>query len=358
MGVNGVFGYNNGNGFMNPWLPQAGLFGLGANPYLPTAGFLTSTLGYAPGNIWAARDWTQAAQSWTHCAAYPYGFHFNFTGRRNQYVVADPNQMSYQTALGLQTGQTFGGMNAQQLGAYFGQRNDRFVVNLSVTKIVSDLQWVQSIGGCKEKDYMKADENKELREEVIALEKQAEEMLKQFEEVMKEADSLSTEELRSKVNVYAEKAKTMRGQSDDLYKRIQEAKDAYNDKKLAAAEEEAKKKAEEAEKAAKETEKVENTETVDEDPDTEKVDETEKDDDTGKAEETKKQEGKPPEVKTSPKKTEVTEKGTKLEKGVKGKADGQKRTGKFYEYEGRIYQIIASEPEPVDKTDEVEKITA
>lgn len=227
MGCNGVYGLF-GNGFMNP--------------YLPMAGYLTSTLGHSPCNIWPARNWTQAAQSWTHCAAYPYGFNFNFTGRRTQYIVADPFQMPYQTALGLQTGQVYGGMSADQLKYCFEQRNERFVVDLSVTKTVSNLQQVKSIGACKDFAYMKAEENKELRDEVVALEKKAEELLKQFEEVMKDANSLGTDELAAKVKVYSENAKALVGESDELYKRVKEAEKAYNDKKTeeaAAAAEEA-----------------------------------------------------------------------------------------------------------------------
>ncbi len=313
MGCNGVYGLF-GNGFMNP--------------YLPMAGYLTSTLGHSPCNIWPARNWTQAAQSWTHCAAYPYGFNFNFTGRRTQYIVADPFQMPYQTALGLQTGQVYGGMSADQLKYCFEQRNERFVVDLSVTKTVSNLQQVKSIGACKDFAYMKAEENKELRDEVVALEKKAEELLKQFEEVMKDANSLGTNELAAKVKVYSENAKALVGESDELYKRVKEAEKAYNDKKT----EEAAAAAEESAAGAGDNDGATKPSGGDE---TQKPDYT------------------PPKPKTSTQKTEVMDKGTKVK--VKNK-QGEALSGKYYEYEGKIYKITSDNAKPIDVTDKVDKV--
>lgn len=328
-GILGCFDYNNRGDSISCRLQ---------NPYLPTAGYLTSTLGSCPANIWPARNWTQAAQGWTHCAAYPYGFYFNFTGRRNQYVVADANQMPYQIAMGLQTGQVYGVPSAQQLNSYFAQRNERFIVNLSATKTVSNLQQAKSIGACKDYEYMKADENKALRDEVIAVEKKAEELLKQFEEAMKDADKLSTSELEAKVKIYSKAAKTLVGKSDDLYKRIQKAEKAYHDKKVKEAEDKAK---EAADNAGSEGASGSGGGT--EDP-------------AAKTDAPERQEGKPPEVKTSAKKSDVTEKGTRVKVKAKGDTEDQALTGKYYEYDGKIYLVEAESAEPIDKTDKVEKI--
>lgn len=307
------------------------------NPYLSPAGYLTSTLGSCPANIWASRNFTQAAQGWTHCAAFPYGFNLNFTGRRNQYVVANAFEMPYEIALGLHTGQTYTGMGAAGLSAYFAQRNARFCVNISATKTASNLQQAKSIGACKDYDYMKAEENKALREEVIEIEKKAEELLKQFEEAMKDADKLSTSELDAKIKVYSEAAATLVGKSDDLYKRVKEAEKAYAEAKVKEAEE----------KAKEDAGKTGSSDDAGEDPAKK----------SGTADETKRQEGTPPEVKTSAKKSEVKEKGTRVKVKAKGDAANKEVIGYYYKYDGKIYLVEAESAEPLDKTDKVEEIT-
>ncbi len=220
MCTNGVFGYGLfGNGFMNP--------------YLPTAGFLTSTLGHCPANIWPARNYTQMANVWTHSAAYPYGFYFNFSGRP-QYVVADAFQMPYQTAMGLQTGGIYSAApSPYQLQMTFAAMNEQAGVRIVAGEAGTNLQKAKSIAACKDQDFMKADDNKDLRDEAIALEKKADELLKQLEEAMKDFQQgkLSTEQAAAKVKVLADKAKELVGESDALYERIKEAQKKYTEKK-------------------------------------------------------------------------------------------------------------------------------
>lgn len=334
MGCNGVYGY--------------GLFGNGfENPYLPMAGYLTASLRSCPANIWDARNWTQAGQSWTHIAAYPYGFNFNFTGRRNQYYVANPFDMPYQTALGLQTGQLFSGVGVERLKAGFEDRNKRFCVNLAATRAASNLQQAKSIGDCKDKDYMKAEENKALRDEVIAVEKKAEDLLKQFDEAMKDADKLSTSELDAKVTVYYEAAKTLVEKSDDLYERVKKAEKAYSEAKVKEAEAKAKKAADKAGSgdgagAGNGAGAADGA-----------------GDGAGAADGAGNEDPvvQPPEVKTSASKTEITTKGTEVKCKKKGSTGNEAITGPFYEYKGKIYKIKDNVAEPQDVTDKVEKIT-
>ncbi|MCM1010773.1 MAG: hypothetical protein NC390_07865 [Fusobacterium sp.] len=214
MGCNGVYGLF-GNGF--------------TNPYLPMANFLTGTLGYKPCNIWPARNYTQFANVWTHNASYPYGFYFNFSGRPH-YTVADAFRMPYQTAMGLQTGQTYGVPSIAALQMQFAQMNEASGIRIDSQLTASKLGKAKSIGACKDEPFMKAEENKELREEVLAMEKKADDLLKQLEDVMKQAseEKLSSSEAAAKIKVLSDAAKELVGETDELFKRITEAQEAYD----------------------------------------------------------------------------------------------------------------------------------
>lgn len=336
MGCNGVYGLF-GNGFMNP--------------YLPMANFLTGTLGYKPCSIWSARNYTQFANVWTHNASYPYGFYFNFSGRPH-YTVADAFQMPFNTALGLQTGQTYGAPSIAALQMQFEQMNEASGVRIDAQITAGKLGKAKSIGACKDQSFMKAEENKELREEVLAMEKKAEDLMKQLEDVMKQTSEgkLSAAEASAKIKVLSDVAKQLvgydeevdgktehhDGEADLLYNRIKDAEKAYNDKKVKEAEDKAKEEADKAEDTGKDG-------TVNEE--------------TGNAEETgtpeKKNEYEQPTPKTSAEKKDVTEKGTRVK--VKNKA-GKVLSGKYYEYNGKIYKIKNEEATPIDVTDQVDKI--
>lgn len=222
-----------------------GTFRYGYGDYLgDMSKFFTRSLAYCPGNIWSARNYTQAWNTYTYQAAQPYGFYFNFTGRPH-YIVADPFQMPYQTALELHGYSNPYVPTAAGTAAKLTQMTEQAGLEAKVGQTVYDLQERVVIGKWKDEACL-ADEP-ELKKEVEELSQKIENVLKKIKETMENKEKLSSQEVSAKVDALVEVAKPLIEEANTLRDKLVEVKAEYDKKK---AEELADKAKEEAEAAS------------------------------------------------------------------------------------------------------------
>lgn len=321
-------------GFRTDSLSLYGNRGYGYGDYLcDMSKFFTRSLAYCPGNIWNARNWTQALNVRTHFAAQPYGFYYNFTGRPH-YVVADPFQMPYQTAMALHGYADPSVPTAATTAAKLEMMTAQAAMEAKAGQTFYDLSEAKSISAWKDAKCLAGEdeEKAQLRKEAEELGKKIEKTLKDLQEAMENKAKLTPEEVGEKIDAIVAEAQPLLTQAKELRDKCRKIEEEYNKKK--AEEAAAKKEEGAAEEAADEAE----------DPAAEEAAEEEK------------TEYVAPEAKTSPEKDKVTKEGTRVK--VKAKGGTEELAGKYYEYDGKIYKVTNGKAKPEDVTDKVEKMPA
>lgn len=314
-----------------------GGYGYGYGDYLcDMSKFFTRSLDYCPGNIWNARNWTQALNVYTHQAAQPYGFYYNFTGRPH-YVVADPFQMPYQIAMGLHGYADPSVPTAASTAAKLEMMTAQAGMEAKAGQTFYDLSEAKTISSWKDAKCLAGDdeEKMELRQEAEELGKKIEKALTELQEAMENKAKLTPDEVGKKIDAIIAEAKPLITQAKELADKCRKIEAEYNNKK--ADEKAVKDKAEEGD-----------------DPSVENPDDAV--DDSDAPAEDERPDYVPPENKTSPEKDKVTKEGTRVK--VKAKGGTEELAGKYYEYDGKIYKVTNGEAKPVDVTDKVEKMPA
>lgn len=206
--------------------------------------FFTRSLAYCSGNVWNARNFTQAWNVYNHQAAQPYGFYYNYTGRPH-YIVADPFQMPYQTALELHGYANPYVPTAAGTAAKLQQMTEQAALEAKVGQTVMDLQQRVEIGKWKDAECL-ADQP-ELKKEAEELSKKIKNILDKLHETMENKEKLSAQDVGAKIDALIEVAKPLIEEANTLIKNLTEAKAEYDKKK---AEEVADKARQDAEDAA------------------------------------------------------------------------------------------------------------
>lgn len=310
--------------------------------------FFTRALDNFPCYRWAASNCTNAWEIHNNTAAFPYSFSYTYPGKPPYYYNADPYEMSWQTAMGLQG-------YRQQYGF------DGILANASVSIASKGIELDAGIANTKLKtvktlscyadseDELKAEDGTDLKAKAKELIEKANAQIAQLKKIMENEEDLSVSEIREKVSVIYKTADGLYKEAETLSKKLKSAAEKVAEAKAAAA------------AATVDTGEGDGTGTTGgtgTGTGTGTGDGTGTTGGTGTGDGTgvdAPSQGQPPVVKTSPEKTDVETKGTKVK--VKAKGGTEALAGKYYEYNGKIYKIVAAEAKPVDVTNDVEKIT-
>lgn len=205
------------------------------------AQFFTRSLAYRPGNIWHARNYTQALNEYSYFASQPYGFYYNFSGRPH-YVVADPFKMPYQTAMALHGYGNGGAPTAAETYAQMQQMTNQAGLQARASQTAMDLEARLPIGQWKDNEALA--EHPELKKEAKELAAKIENILKKIKEAMENKDQLTFEEVSAKVDALIEVAKPLIERANELQKECEEIAAEYSKEKAEKAAEEARTSAE------------------------------------------------------------------------------------------------------------------
>lgn len=205
--------------------------------------FFTRSLAYCPGNIWSARNYTQAWNTYTYHAAQPYGFYFNYTGRPH-YIVADPFQMPYQTAMELHGYANPYVPTAAGTAAKLQQMTEQAGLEAKAGQTIYDLQERVEIGKWKDQECLA--DKPELKKEVEELAAKIENVLKKIKETMENKEKLSSNEVSAKVDALVEVAKPLIEEANTLRDKLIETKTEYDKNKAQELADKAKEQAEQA----------------------------------------------------------------------------------------------------------------
>lgn len=212
------------------------------------------------------------------------------------------------------------------------------------------------VGSALSDDCMKEAENAELKREGEAIRAKAKYISEQLDALARNELNLSPEVIYTRVKFLQKLIDGDPNAEDEnaklgLDKRMQEFSKKYDEARRAYLE----RQAQEAEAAAQaEAEAAEHPETEEEHPTAE---ETDNDGDDSADESVDDGHDDPPPVQTSAKKEEVVANGTKVKVVAKDAEDNDDNqlSGKYYEYNGKIYKVTDSKAEPEDVTDKVKK---
>lgn len=188
----------------------------------------TRDLAFCPGAIWNARNYTQAWNTYTYHAAQPYGFYLNYTGRPH-YIVADPFEMPYQTALELHGYSNPCVPTAATTAAKIEMLTAQAGLEAKAGQVVYDLKDRAAIAQWKDAECLK--DKPELKKEVEELAEKLENMLKKIYEAMENKEKLSMPEVEAKIDALIEASKPLKEQANALKEKLEKVYNEYNKKK-------------------------------------------------------------------------------------------------------------------------------
>ena len=271
-----------------------------------------------------------------HNDAYPFSLMFDF-GRGPKY--ADISDYDYRTALGLQGVDTsyMAKYALQQQYAGIAMQGDFTNADKLISANLTTAKEILTIG----KNEPRLADRTELQAQLAKLEADIKAQEEEYNEIVGDKELSDTDRLK-KLQALKTKTATTKTTAEALYKVMDKIMKAIIAAEKQEQEEKAKQEAEANRQAADDATRLAASDQASEAP-------------TAPTAPTDNAGYEPPPAGNSDLKTKVTEKGTKVSVKYKGK-DGAP-AGKFYEYNGEIYQVTTTGAEPVKVTDQVEKIT-
>ncbi len=204
------------------------------------ATWYTRSLRWNPGNIWLARNYTQAADSYIHMASQPYGFYSNYTGRP-RYVVLSQYELPYQTALRMHGYKVDMQPNPEEV---LNSIADNSIIAALPNKFKESLQKLQSIGAWK--DHEALEDHPELKEEAKNIEAKTKVLAKKLELILKNEAGLSSSEVLASLRELEEEINSLDVDAKDLFERCKEVEAEYTAQKQEEEQERIEREAEES----------------------------------------------------------------------------------------------------------------
>ena len=203
------------------------------------ATWYTRSLRWNPGHIWPARNYTQAANSWIHQAAQPYGFYSNYAGRPS-YVVLDQYELSETVAWHMHGYKVDMQPNPEEV---LNSIADNSLIAALPNDFKKSLQNLLSIGAWK--DHEALEDHPDLKQEAKELEARAKVLEKKLELILKNEAGLSSSEVLASLRELEQDIKELDVEAKDLYERCKELETEYNAKKAEEEQERIEREAEE-----------------------------------------------------------------------------------------------------------------
>ena len=203
------------------------------------ATWYTRSLRWNPGHIWPARNYTQAANSWIHQAAQPYGFYSNYAGRPS-YVVLDQYELSETVAWRMHGYKVDMQPNPEEV---LNSIADNSLIAALPNDFKKSLQNLLSIGAWK--DHEALEDHPDLKQEAKELEARAKVLEKKLELILKNEAGLSSSEVLASLRELEQDIKELDVEAKDLYERCKELETEYNAKKAEEEQERIEREAEE-----------------------------------------------------------------------------------------------------------------
>ncbi len=229
-GANASYPCTSWGGSSNFWTPQQNYLG----GLVDTSYLLARSLKFQPCNIWAARNYTQAANVGIHFGSQPYGFYSNFTGNPH-YVVADPLSYPPEVAWAAK-GYSSIGFAAKNTMAAVMQTLNQAALNVTVSSTGGKMNAVLTFASTyKENEAVKKDDA--LKKELEQLEVKAKQALEQLQKatVDEKGQPKAASEVKAVMSIYEQTAKALDEQATALGKRVDAAIEKYQKEQAEAA---------------------------------------------------------------------------------------------------------------------------